>query len=310
MARRSRPAPRRRCYGRSERSFTTCRSGSGSSDASIRAARSRSRGRSPALIGPEPRVIADDIWAKLMWAGLNLTQRGSARARQQGGHRRAVVSARARPSDRAALAVLRSAVDEILRLRVGAIRWQAPDGPDAGEDGRVCLLDVPVSKTTHARSPSPSTPSSAMRSTRWQAARPAQPRFPDRKTGELVDMLLAYRGAPVGQQVHQPCPRPLVVPQGRRPPRGRAWRDHEPSGPGTIATQLYNAKDPMSLFELQAWLGHSSPQLHPALRPDHTDHADEGLHRRWLLRPQRPHDRGAARPRRRPDRRRRQWKPV
>jgi hypothetical protein len=27
----------------------------------------------------------------------------------------------------------------------------------------------------------------------------------------------------------------------------------------TIATQLYNAKDPMSLFELQAWLGHSNP---------------------------------------------------
>ena len=28
----------------------------------------------------------------------------------------------------------------------------------------------------------------------------------------------------------------------------------------TIATQLYNAKDPMTLFELQAWLGHTSPQ--------------------------------------------------
>src|SRR5436305_3367262 len=27
----------------------------------------------------------------------------------------------------------------------------------------------------------------------------------------------------------------------------------------TIASQLYNAKEPMSLFELQAWLGHSSP---------------------------------------------------
>ena len=25
-----------------------------------------------ALIGPDPRVIADEIWAKLMWAGLNL----------------------------------------------------------------------------------------------------------------------------------------------------------------------------------------------------------------------------------------------
>lgn len=28
----------------------------------------------------------------------------------------------------------------------------------------------------------------------------------------------------------------------------------------TIATQLFNAKEPLSLFELQAWLGHTSPQ--------------------------------------------------
>ena len=27
----------------------------------------------------------------------------------------------------------------------------------------------------------------------------------------------------------------------------------------TIASQLYNAKEPMTLFELRAWLGHSSP---------------------------------------------------
>ena len=27
----------------------------------------------------------------------------------------------------------------------------------------------------------------------------------------------------------------------------------------TIATQLYNAKEPLTLFELQAWLGHHSP---------------------------------------------------
>ena len=26
-----------------------------------------------ALIGPAPRIIADDLWAKLLWAGLNLT---------------------------------------------------------------------------------------------------------------------------------------------------------------------------------------------------------------------------------------------
>ena len=28
----------------------------------------------------------------------------------------------------------------------------------------------------------------------------------------------------------------------------------------TIASQLYNAKEPMTLFELQAWLGHGSPE--------------------------------------------------
>jgi hypothetical protein len=26
-----------------------------------------------ALIGPNPRVLAADVWAKLLWAGLNLT---------------------------------------------------------------------------------------------------------------------------------------------------------------------------------------------------------------------------------------------
>ena len=31
-------------------------------------------------------------------------------------------------------------------------------------------------------------------------------------------------------------------------------------GSGPIATQLYNAKEPMSLFELQEWLGHRSPE--------------------------------------------------
>jgi hypothetical protein len=28
----------------------------------------------------------------------------------------------------------------------------------------------------------------------------------------------------------------------------------------TIASQLYNAEEPMTLFELQAWLGHRSPE--------------------------------------------------
>src|SRR2546428_13514914 len=38
----------------------------------------------------------------------------------------------------------------------------------------------------------------------------------------------------------------------------------------TIATQLFNAKEPMSLFELQEWLGHrmpSSPQRYAKITP-------------------------------------------
>jgi Phage integrase family len=38
----------------------------------------------------------------------------------------------------------------------------------------------------------------------------------------------------------------------------------------TIASQLYNAKEPMTLFELQAWLGHASPETtqHYAITPN------------------------------------------
>ena len=62
-----------------------------------------------ALIGPDPRVIADEVWAKLMWAGLNLTTEDLPRHGQPARERHAVVSARARPRGRAAVAVRRAA---------------------------------------------------------------------------------------------------------------------------------------------------------------------------------------------------------
>ena len=105
------------------------------------------------LIGPDPRVISDEIWAKLMWAGLNLTTRDRPRHGQPGGN-----GAPWYPLELVrAVALLwlfaGLRVDEILRLPVGAIRWQ-----HAQRDGerRVCLLDVPTNKTG-TRSPSRST---------------------------------------------------------------------------------------------------------------------------------------------------------
>jgi integrase len=211
-----------------------------------------------ALIGPDPRVIADDVWAKLMWAGLNLTGDDLPKNGRQAG-----TGVPWYPLELVrAVAVLwlfsglRS--DEILRLRVGAIRWQTtPDAVDG--NGRVCLLDVPVNKTTSAFT-KPVDPLVGDAVEAWQAVRPTQPKFADRKTGELVDMLLAYRGAQLGAAyinrvlVSLLCRKAGVPREDVR----RSITSHRARA--TIASQLYNAKDPMSLFELQAWLGHSSPQ--------------------------------------------------
>ncbi len=97
-----------------------------------------------ALIGPAPRTVASDIWARLLWAGMNLTAED-------------LSCAKSYPIEfvRAVAVVwlfagLRS--DEIVRLRVGCVRWQAVDAAvqPAGETlpkDAVCLLDVPVNKT-------------------------------------------------------------------------------------------------------------------------------------------------------------------
>ena len=148
-------------------------------------------------------------------------------------------------------------VDEILRLRVGAIRWQA-HRRQRRRWQRVCLLDVPVNKTTSAfTKPVDQLVGEAIDA--WQAVRPAQPRFPDRKTGELVDMLLAYRGAPLGGKYINRVLVPLLCRKAGVPREDVRGAITSHRARATIATQLYNAKDPMSLFELQAWLGHSTP---------------------------------------------------
>lgn len=209
-----------------------------------------------ALLGPDPRVIADDVWAKLMWGGLNLTSDDLPRHANRGGtgtpwYPLELVRAVAMLWLFAGLRV-----DEILRLRVGAIRWQTR--PDAGGDGRVCLLDVPVNKTTSAFT-KPVDPLVGDAIDAWQAVRPAQPKFPDRKTGELVDMLLAHRGARLSDKYINRVLIPLLCRKAGVPREDIRGAITSHRARATIATQLYNAKDPMSLFELQAWLGHSSP---------------------------------------------------
>jgi integrase len=209
-----------------------------------------------ALIGPDPRVIAEEVWAKLMWAGLNLGEddlpkHGTPGATGAAWYPLELVRAVALLWLFAGLRV-----DEILRLRVGAIGWQTTPESDASE--RVCLLDVPTNKTTSAfTKPVDRIVGDAIEA--WQAVRPAQPRFPDRKTGQLVDMLLAYRGARLGEKYINRVLVPLLCRKAGVPGEDVRGAITSHRARATIATQLYNAKDPMSLFELQAWLGHSNP---------------------------------------------------
>ncbi|MCA1697749.1 MAG: hypothetical protein LC790_02130, partial [Actinobacteria bacterium] len=154
-----------------------------------------------ALIGPDPRVIADDVWAKLLWAGLNLTAKdlpGHATTGGEPWYPLELVRA-------IALLWLFGGLrnDEIVRLRLGAIRWQhdhpAADAPNDldGERQPICLLDVPTNKTgTSFTKPVDRVVGGAIEA--WETARAPQPTFLDAKTAETVDLLFAHRGARIG----------------------------------------------------------------------------------------------------------------
>ncbi len=210
-----------------------------------------------ALIGPDPRVISDEVWAKLMWAGLNLTtsdlpRHGHPRGNGKPWYPLELVRAVARLWLFAGLRV-----DEIPRLPVGAVRWQHQHDREDG-DQRVCLLDVPTNKTgTAFTKPVDRTVGDAIQG--WEAVRPPQPRLEDRKTGEPVDVLLAYRGARIGEKYVNQVLIPLLCRKAGVPRKDVRGQITGHRARATIASQLYNAKDPMTLFELQAWLGHSSP---------------------------------------------------
>ena len=81
--------------------------------------------------------------------------------------------------------------DELVRLRVGCIRWQQPDGaPGAASthipgDDATCLLDVPTHKTG-ASFTKPVDPLVGEFIAALGSSRPTQPLLVDRKTGERV----------------------------------------------------------------------------------------------------------------------------
>ena len=211
-----------------------------------------------ALIGPSPRTISDDIWARIMYAGLNL--KPDDLFSSSGGSYYPLEFVRA-------LAViwlfagLRS--DDIVRLRLGCVRWQQDEVPvqPAGEilaAGAVCLLDVSVNKTGTAFT-KPVDPVVGVAVKAWEQVRPSQPSLMDAKTGEVVDFLFCYRARPLSINYINDSLIPMLCQKAGVPFKDVRGNITSHRARATIASQLFNSRQPMSLFELQAWLGHRSP---------------------------------------------------
>jgi integrase len=209
------------------------------------------------LIGPDPAVIDKDRWAKLLWAAMNLQAddlpvTGSEVLIYPLEMVRAIAVVWC-------FAALRS--DEIMRLRVGCIRWQHDDVmvPETGAvlpKDAVCFLDVPVNKTMTAYT-KPVHPLVGQRINEWERLRPPeQPRQVDGKTSEAVQFLFAYRGMLISKGYINRCLIPHLCRKANIPEADSRGAITSHRARATIASMLYNAKDPLDIFQLKEYLGH------------------------------------------------------
>ena len=146
--------------------------------------------------------------------------------------------------------------DEILRMRCGCIRWQASEENDGQ---RICLMDVPVSKT-YAAFTKPVDSIVGDYIERWELVRSPQALQEDPKTGESVHFLFMHRGKRVHGSYINNSLVPLLCKKAGIPEHDARGRITSHRARATIASQLYNAREPLDIFELQKWLGHSSPE--------------------------------------------------
>ncbi len=207
-------------------------------------------------MGRDPRILPDDVWAKLIWAGLNIT--GDDLSKQGGG----LFDYYPVPFVRAMSAVWLFAGlrwDEIRRLRVGCVRWQ-----ENGPDEQACILSVPVNKTSTAFSKTVDFSKPVDRIVgemieAWEKERPSQSLLTDPKTGERVNFLFSLRSRQPGYNYMNGVLIPALCNKAGIPDKDVRGRITSHRARCTIATQLFNAREPMSLFEVQAWLGHKNP---------------------------------------------------
>ncbi len=209
------------------------------------------------LLGPDPRIVERDHWAKLLWAAMNLEAEdlpttGSKVLIYPLEMVRAIAVVWC-------FAALRS--DEIVRLRLGCIRWQHEDVmvPETGEllpKDAVCFLDIPVNKTTTSYT-KPVHSLVGKRINEWERLRPReQPQHVDAKTGEAVQFLFSYRGTRISKGYLNRCLIPHLCRKANIPLEDSRGAITSHRARATIASMLYNAKEPLDILQLRDYLGH------------------------------------------------------
>jgi integrase len=211
-------------------------------------------------LGPNPRDLDPLLWAKLVHAALNLTEADLPRTKHGALHYPFALV-------RAVAAVwvysgLRS--DEVIRLRLGCIRWQREEVkiPETGEilpKEAICFLTVPTNKTSITFQ-KPVNPLMGQRINEWERVRaPGQPGRGDRKTGTKTEYLFAHRGRSLGRDYLNKRLIPLLCERAGIPRADERGAITSHRARATLATLLYNAPEGLSLFELMQWLGHKDP---------------------------------------------------
>jgi hypothetical protein len=255
-----------------------------------------------ALIPRDPRVIADEVWAKLIWAGLNF-QDSDLPVAWGGRFGNSQVSVYPLAMFKAVaitwlFAGLR--VDELVRLRVGCIRWQSPAGgpgaASAPEAEATCLLDVPVHKTgtSYTKPVDPLVGRSIADGRRCARTIPTSliPRlansYPCSSAGaaDACRALTSIRRSSPPSARRRACQNVRSRPDNRSPSSAhhrqpalqRQRADEPPRAPGLARSSLTG--------------------LDSVLRQNQPDQADQGLQGRRILRTQRTRDQGPYRSRR------------
>ena len=199
---------------------------------------------------PEKRIIDREVWARLVWAGLNLSEADVKTKSSGTTHPYAMVKA-------IAVTWLFSGLraNELRRLRVGCIRWPRTDS-GAPEDG-ICYLEVPASKAQPAFTKSVDAIVGKV-IVEWQNQRPHWPPSVDKCTGEKVDFLFYYHGGPLGQRYLNGNLIPLLCRKAGISQEDSKGAISSHRARATIASMLANGDEPMSLLALKEWLGHAT----------------------------------------------------